>query len=168
MYERVSIVVLLLSTLVGNQVCAQPASSSASVKTDAERAGLRRAIANTPYSALVVHTKVEISPMFGKFTLKKRPHDEVTDERHTYYARVLETFRGKSHTNIRYEMVVESWEEAVISGKPQIVTLCMDPSGFSWPGPGASFDGEADAIAEARRVGKKLALDKSKTFSDCQ
>jgi hypothetical protein len=169
MRGKAEIAFLLSSTLLANQVCAQSASPQVSAMNDEERQWLRRSIEATPYSALVVHTKVEIYPLSGQFTLKKGPHITSTDERHTYHARVLETFRGKSHINIRYEMVVESWEEVGISSKPQIVTLCIGPRGFFWPGPGASFDGEADAIAEARRVGKKLALDnKSKTFSDCQ
>ncbi|XVJ69392.1 MAG: hypothetical protein HEQ39_06865 [Rhizobacter sp.] len=135
--------------------------------TDAEREGLRLYVGATPYSALVIHTKVEISPLSGQFTLKKGPHITVTDERHTYHAKVLETFRGKPHINIRYEMVVESWEEAGISSKPQIVTLCMGPRGLYWSGPGGRFDGVPDAIAAARRVAKQLTSSKPASFSDC-
>lgn len=168
MRGKAEIAFLLSSALLANQVCAQSASPQVSAMNDEERQWLRRSMEATPYSALVIHTKVEISPLSRQFTLKKGPHITVTEERHTYHARVLETFRGKSKINIRYEMVVESWEEAGISSKPQIVTLCMGPRGFFWPGPGASFDGEVEAVAVARRVGKQLTSDRSKTFSDCQ
>jgi hypothetical protein len=166
MTRMAPIVGLLLGVLAGSQVYAQSNSSSASVMTDAELAGLRKALTNTPYSALVVHTKVEILPMSAKPS-STAPADVVTEERHVYYARVLETFRGASHASVRYEMVVERGEGAAIDSKPQIVTLCKDSRAFYWPGPGASFEGQAATISEARRVGKQLASGKSTSFSDC-
>lgn len=87
MYRKAPLHTLLLCALVGIHVCAQTASSSASVMTDAEleREALSRAINATLYYTLVVHTKVEVSPMSGKFKSKKRqPDDVMEDERHTY------------------------------------------------------------------------------------
>ncbi len=128
---------------------------------------LERAVAGTPYSALVVHYKVEIVPLPNpsakakktepkKAVGKGRGEDLEEEERHIYYARVLETFKGKAYTTIRYEMVVEKGEDNSLNSKPQVLTLCKEPSGFYWPGVGASFPGDdAEVISVARRVGKQ-------------
>lgn len=163
-FSKSALVSLLL--LVSN-VVAQPVPQAVSVMTDAQRDGIRRAITHTPYSALVVHTKVEIFPFPDK-SRPVKPPDEMTEERHIYHARVLETFRGPAHASIRYQSIVDRGDSVEFSSKPQIVTLCKGSDGFYWPGSGASFDGDVEAVAEARRIGKIIALDKPKTFSDCQ
>ena len=91
----------------------------------------------------------------------------MTEERHTYYARVLETFRGPAYASIRYEIVVDSGASAMFNNKPEIVMLCKGPRGFFWPGPGSSFEGKAAFIVEARRAGSPTASSKSRSFSNC-
>lgn len=155
---------LLLALLAGLHANARAAGSSAPASAEIEF--LRKAVAGTPYSALVVHTRVDIKPASGKAATKGQP-EEGGEERHTYHARVLETFRGRSHASIQYDTVVESGETVEFDSKPQIVTLCKGPRGFYWPGVGASFPGNADAIAEARRVGKQAVSGRPASSSQC-
>ena len=111
---------------------------------------------------------------FNSEKYEKRNPDYMTEERHTYSARVLETFREPAYASIRYEIVVDSgqWtvdsgESAVFNSKSEIVTLCKGPRGFFWPGPGFSFEGKAAFIVEARRAGSPTASSKSRSFSNC-
>lgn len=80
---------------------------------------------------------------------------------------MVETFRGPAYASVRYEVVEGSGDSVGFNSKPKIVTLCKNHHGFSSPGPGASFEGEAANITEARRVGKQLASGKSKSLSSC-
>lgn len=127
---------------------------------------LTKSIAETPYSALVVQTRVSIRPVVEKKRSGDEP-DVAKDEIHTYHARVLETFRGKSLTHIRYEMVVEAGEGAALSSTPQILTLCAGPAGFYWPGTGASFPGTKEFVIIARRVGREVASRPLRGFAQC-
>lgn len=133
-----------------------------------QRNFLNEAIIATPYSALIVHTRVEIFPVPGESPNRKKQSGLVTNERHVYSANVLETFRGRVYEKIKYEMVVERGEGASISSDPRIVTLCRDSSGLSWPGTGASFPGEKDFIADARRIARQLSAVKSNSFAHCE
>jgi hypothetical protein len=147
-------------------VFAQSTASSEAVPRAAILESLRDAIAGTPYSALVVHTKVEITPLAGRPT-KPKKGEEAEEERHTYYARVLETFKGKAYATIRYEVISEKGEGATLDSKPQLLTLCKEPRGFYWPGTGASFPADADIIAEARRVAKQPVKGAATSNSQC-
>lgn len=141
-------------------------AESAETMASAEREFLAKAIAQTPYSALVVHTRVDIAPIHNKSAHQKAA-DVVTEERHTYHARVLETFRGKPASTIRYEMVVERGEGAEIDTKPQILTLCSGQRGLYWPGTGASFDAVQSSIVLARRVARERSSLPSRGHSQC-
>ena len=141
---------------------AEPASGAAKLEA------VRNAVAGTPYSALVTHTKVEITPFSIRSAKAKKAVDEAPgEERHTYYARVLETFKGNAYATIRYEMVVEKGESAALDSKPQVLTLCRGPRGFYWPGVGASFPGEVEMIAAARRVAKQPVTGAKVAASQC-
>lgn len=141
---------------------AEPASGAAQLES------LRAAVAGTPYSALVIHTKVEITPVSVRSANpNKAVEAEAGEERHTYYARVLETFKGKAYATIRYEMVVEKGESAVLDSKAQLLTLCKGPRGFYWPGVGASFPGEVEMISVARRVAKQPTTRAKASESQC-
>ncbi len=145
-----------LFLLCATSVIAQSAASAESVSRAAQLESLREAVALTPYSALVIHTKVEITPLPVRSANAKKAGDgEVGEERHIYYARVLETFKGKAYTAIRYEMVVESGEQAVVDSKAQLLTLCKGPSGFYWPGVGASFPDDVEMRSAARSAAKQ-------------
>lgn len=146
-------------------VTASAESASGSAKLEA----LLNAVAGTPYSALVTHTKVEITSLSVRSAKAKKAVDEDTgEERHTYYARVLETFKGNAYATIRYEMVVEKGESATLDSKPQLLTLCKGPRGFYWPGVGASFPGEVEMIAAARRVAKQPLTRAKASVSQCE
>ena len=136
-------------------VYAQSAAADPIDRT-AQLEALQASVAGTPYSALVIHTKVEITPLLDPSSSpKKGGNDGPGEERHTYFARVLETFKGRVFATIRYEMVVEKGESAVFDSKPQLLTLCKGPRGFYWPGVGSSFLGESEMVAAARRVAKQ-------------
>ena len=141
-------------------------TNSAEAMASAEREFLAKAIAQTPYSALVVHTRVDIAPLHNK-SAHHEAADVVTEERHIYHARVLETFRGKPASTIRYEMVVERGEGAEIDTKPQILTLCSGPRGLYWPGTGASFDAVQSSILLARRVARETSSLSPRGYSQC-
>lgn len=147
---------------------AAPAGGINSVEAmaSAEKEFLAKAVAQTPYSALVIHTRVDIAPIHDKKAAREAP-DVVTEERHTYHARVLETFRGRPTPTIRYEMVVERGEGAEIDTKPQILTLCFGPRGLYWPGTGASFDAAQASIMLARRVAREASSAPSRGYSQC-
>lgn len=148
---------------------AAPSQIPTSSKEDTDspmKGALVNAIGKTPYSALVVHTRVDIVPLkAGVRSSADSAH--YVEERTIYHARVLETFRGKSVHHIRYEMVGERGEAVVIDSKPQILTLCSGPRGFYWPGTGASFPAEQDLVVLARRVGREMAQVSPRRFAQC-
>jgi hypothetical protein len=131
---------------------------------------LQNAVVGTPYSALIIHSKVEITPLPASHSTKaKSAADEKTgEERHTYHARVLETFKGKAFRTIRYEMIVETGELAELDSKPQLLTLCKGPRGFYWPGVGASFPADPELIAAARNASKQSSKSVLKAKSQCE
>lgn len=148
---------------------AAPPQGHASTKDETDssmRGALVNAIGQTPYSALVVHTRVDIVPLPNRKGSADDPAEYV-EERAIYYARVVETFRGKSVRQIRYEMVGERGEAAAIDSKPQILTLCTGSRGFYWPGTGASFPAEQDLLVLARQVGREVAKGTSRNFAQC-
>jgi hypothetical protein len=158
----------------GAAVIATAAPPSAADAQAAEASFLKEAIAQTPYSALVVYTRVDIKPVTGKngkANLTIPPADDVvTEERHTYHARVIETFRGKAVPQVRYDMVVVRGESANVDTTPKILTLCSGPQGFYWPGTGAVFTASKDAVVLARQTGKEAASSAtrmSKPFAQC-
>ncbi len=138
---------------------------------------LRDAVAGTPYSALVVHTRVTKPPppvrsANPKNANSKKIVEEKDDDidRYVYHARVLETFKGKAYATIRYEMIVEKGDGAPdeVEKEPQLLTLCKGPSGFYWPGVGASFPGDdPEVISTARRVAKQSVKRGAASKSQC-
>jgi hypothetical protein len=158
-----------LFSLYAIPASAQSTASAESASGAAKLESLRKAVAGTPYSALVVHTKVEITALSVRSAnAKKAVEDDPGEERHTYSARVLETFKGKAYATIRYEMVVEKGESAAVDSKPQLLTLCKGPRGFYWPGVGASFPGESEMISAARRVAKQPVASAKVSESQCE
>lgn len=160
-----------LFLLAAIPVFAQTNAPAESVIQAEQLESLRKAVAGTPYSALVVHTKVEITPLVvrssssSKSTTVKQESDE---ERHIYHARVFEKFKGKvSSSVIRYEMVVEKGESAVLDSKPQILTLCEGPRGLYSPGVGTSFPGEGAMITLAKKAAKQSATHTKTSNSLC-
>jgi hypothetical protein len=165
MIKRPQVPIACCLCLCSIQVFAQ---SAASPSTEARLDFLRHAVAGTPYSALVIHSKVEITPLSVRSAnAKKSVDDHEGEERHTYHARVLETFKGTAYATIRYEMIVEKNESAKLDSKPQLLTLCKGPRGFYWPGTGASFPGDAELVAAARLAAKQTPKGAKPSESHC-
>lgn len=132
--------------------------------------GLAHAMAMTPYAVVVVHTRLTIESIPDKSAqIKLRPGElpVVTEERHIYEARVLETLRGQQMKRVRYEIVVDGGDGAELSTRPEIVMLCRGPRGFYGGGVGASFDASRETVALARSVAKDLALKPAGKFGYC-
>jgi hypothetical protein len=169
-------VLLSLALCHGLAWAASPASAplvqaAASAQTPAAAVdfymeALERAIEETPYTALIVHTRVDIHPL-PHTTRSPAAWDAATNERQVYYARVFQTFRGKRMAHIRYELVAERGEGAHIDSKPQIITLCSGPRGFYWPGTGANFPVTDASLALARKVGRQVAAAPTRRFAQC-
>ncbi len=107
---------------------------------DVQSVFLSEAIANTPYSAVVKHTDVEVV---------NSPDDEFISK-HIYYAEVIETIRGEESENIRYTMFVERGEDVDLDSSPVIITLCLDNGNYYWPGVGAQFNANDSLIHLAK------------------
>jgi len=95
---------------------------------DSQKQFLSQAVMETPYSAVVKHTRVEVVEL---------PEDKF-NSKHIFYADVIDTIRGQVLENISYTMLVERGEEAILDIEPVIITLCKD-DGYYWPGTGAQF-----------------------------
>jgi hypothetical protein len=149
-------------------VFAQTITSDDTVPREAMLEGLRSAIVGTPYSALVVRTKVEITSLRPRSAKQSKGADDVVGEqRHVYHARVLETFKGKAYATLRYESFAEEGESVTLDTAPTVLTLCKNSRGFYWPGTGASFPADADVISEARRVAKQRVKPETASHSQC-
>ncbi|GAA3914977.1 hypothetical protein [Litoribacillus peritrichatus] len=134
-----------------NVFALNPAVSEA---PDNQKLFLSEAIVQTPYSALVKHTQVDVEE-----------HDEFMS-RHVYYADVIETVRGNIRKRIKYSMLVERDEEPVLDTSPAIVTLCFYNGAYYWPGTGAQFDGEPELIRFAKAEAEKADAKQSE-FAQC-
>ncbi len=66
---------------------------------------MKDVISTTPYSALILHTGVDVISVL----------DDKSVEKHIYHARVLETYRGQELENISYTMFVEKGDGARLS-----------------------------------------------------
>lgn len=115
--------------------------------------GLKNAISSTPYSALIIHTRVDIIPMPDT-----NPDDDYAEEKQTYHAKVLETYRGQQRKNISYTMTVEKGETAIIDKSPAVVTLCKSNDVFFWPGTGSKFPGTEEVTRTSRLTGQNIEL----------
>lgn len=132
--------------------------------------GMARALRMTPHAFVVVHTRVAIEPVIDERTGASLLHGEmpsITEERHIYEARVLETLRGRSVRRVRYEVIVDSGDSAALSSRPEIVMLCRGARGFYGAGVGTSFRASRDSVALARTLAKDLATKLTDKFDYC-
>ena len=138
---------------------------------EGEKHQLAHAMAMTPSTVLVVHTRLTIEPIPGPDVpgVLFYADDErvMTQERHIYEARVLATLRGPAMKRVRYEVVVDRGDSASMSTKPAIVMLCPGPRGFYWGGVGAYFEASREAVALAQAVAKDLATKPAGKFGYC-
>lgn len=124
-------------------------------RVDSQKQFLSQAVMETPYSAVVKHTRVEVVEL---------PEDKV-NSKHIFYADVIDTIRGQVLENISYTMLVERGEEAILDTKPVIITLCKD-DGYYWPGTGAQFNANKSLLKIAKQNVKTTGSDQT-NFSDC-
>ncbi len=138
--------------------------------SEEEKEGMAHAMAMTPYTLLLVHTRVTIEPIPSGREQANPRHGElpvVTEERRIYEARVLETLRGPALKRVRYEVVVDSGDSMTFPAKPVIVMLCRGPRGFYWGGVGAYFHASREALALARSLAKEVASKPASKFDYC-
>jgi hypothetical protein len=115
------IVILFLIVGVIHSAIAQSVVSS-------ELNGFIQAIENVHYLAKIKFTKVEVTVQDDGL------------EKQVYFADVLDTYKGESHKNINYEMLVEQGEDVIFNSTPVYVALCLDSAGnYYWPGTGSEF-----------------------------
>lgn len=115
---------------------------------------LAQAIRETPYSAVLKHTAVEVLSSTSN------------EEQHVFRARVVEALRGPKQPSISYVMVTEKGEDAAFTKEPVIVNLCQDQDGYYWPGTGAEFPLTEASLAVARSAAQHLPQGQS-SFRSC-
>ncbi|HFQ5281842.1 hypothetical protein [Vibrio vulnificus] len=118
---------LILVVLMASRTSAKSDTDSEVFETQAPF--LIEAIVNTPYSAVVRHTNVDV--------INESDTGSITQ--FVYEAEVIETLRGKQHKRIRYTLYVEQGEDVTLDTTPVIITLCSDNDEYYWPGVGAQF-----------------------------
>ncbi|EGQ8024392.1 hypothetical protein [Vibrio vulnificus] len=127
------------------------------VLIDEQKDFLSTAILGTPYSAVVKHTDVKV---LNSNALE-------FDTKHVYTAEVINTIRGHEQGAITYTMFVEYGEDAVLDTSPVIITLCVDDSGYYWPGVGAQFYVSEPLVQYAEKIVKSVDINQS-YFSHCE
>ena len=123
---------------------------------------LKKAIVNTPYSALIKVTSVDTFDVPDSDKL-----DDYAEQKLTYHANVIEPYRGKMDKNITYVMYIEKGEEVEYPKEALIVTLCQSKDGLFWPGVGASFSSDGRLRELAKKYSQQLNKQQT-SFDDCE
>ena len=123
---------------------------------------LKKAIVKTPYSALIKVTSVDIFDMPDS-----DKSDDYAEQKLTYHAKVIESYRGKADRNITYVMYIEKGEDVGHPKEAFIITLCQSRNGLFWPGVGASFSSDYRLRELARKHSKQFSNQQS-SFEDCE
>jgi hypothetical protein len=118
---------------------------------------LKSAIVNTPYSALIKQTEVNVEVV----------SDDDSIVRVIISAEVIETFRGDEQEFLQYEMIVEKGERVDVESRPMVITLCKQGGRYFWPGTGAMFSNNKIIIENIRNTVKTLDLYQVE-FDDCE
>ena len=118
---------------------------------------LKSAIVNTPYSALIKQTEVNVEVV----------SDDDSIVRMIISAEVIETFRGDEQEFLQYEMIVEKGERVDVESWPMVITLCKQGGRYFWPGTGAMFSNNKIIIENIRNTVKTLDLYQVE-FDDCE
>lgn len=117
---------------------------------DYQTGAIGESVVNTPYSALIRVTSVDITHLPDE-----DKSDEYSEQKFTYHADVIETYRGESKKSITYVMYAEGAEQPGSHEKPFIITLCHDDEGFYWPGVGSEFLAHSKLKVLAKKAAKK-------------
>ncbi|WP_444931649.1 hypothetical protein ACJJIF_07740 [Microbulbifer sp. SSSA002] len=128
--------ILLFLLFLANQACSD--------HPNAQQEFLSESILNTPFTAVIQHTRV----------IKLSSYPGVGD---TYQlsADVLEAIKGVHQNQITYRLIVEVGEDVILDAKPVIISLCQDNGGYYWPGVGAEFPASKKLIKIAHKVAKE-------------
>lgn len=118
---------------------------------------LKRAIVNTPYSALIHQRDIKAEAV----------SDDDSIVRMIISSEVIETFRGDNQKVLQYEMIVEKGEEVDVESQPIVVTLCKQGGRYFWPGTGAMFSSNKIILENVRNTVKTLDLHQVE-FNDCE
>tara|TARA_R110001583_G_scaffold8824_2_gene41692 strand:- start:277 stop:669 length:393 start_codon:yes stop_codon:yes gene_type:complete len=118
---------------------------------------LKSAIVNTPYSALIKQTEVNVEVV----------SDDDSIVRIIISAEVIETFRGDEQEFLQYEMIVEKGERVDVESESMVVILCKQGGRYFWPGTGAMFSNNKIIIENIRNTVKTLDL-RQVEFDDCE
>ncbi|EGR0104613.1 hypothetical protein RH728_004031 [Vibrio vulnificus] len=129
---------LILVVLMASSASAKSDTDSEVFETQAPF--LIEAIISTPYSAVVIHTNVDVI----------NASDTGSITQFVYEAEVIETLRGKQHKQIRYTLYVEQDEDVILDTTPIIITLCSDNDEYYWPGVDAQFSGASSFVQAAK------------------
>ena len=166
----IDITVILAGLFLGAcfSACASEVAhkSPASDSTDSEMNQymldeLKQAIQQTPYSAVIQQTSVDVVAMKDS-----DPSDEYAEEKHVYHAKVLKTLRGEPGSTIEYFLVTEKGETPSLEKGSVIITLCKNREGYYWPGTGSIFPLNKSTQAVVAKA--LLSLPQNQTsFSNC-
>jgi hypothetical protein len=115
---------------------------------------LKRAVRETPFSAVVQHLRVDVLPLSAE------------EEKHVYQVRVIQRIRGVAPKRLSYFMVTERGERPSLSKEPVILTLCKNADGFYWPGVGAKFPKTDQTLAVVGALEAELSNEQT-VFPDC-
>lgn len=147
---------LILPSILVLALCSSSTVASKAEHKEAQQLALDKAIAATPYSAVVQHTRVEVLAVT----------DDPTLSEHVYYADVIDPLRGEPASRIKYRMYVEQDEDAIVERTPVIITLCNDSDGYYWPGVGSQFNATKGLLQRAKDINKELDA-KQTHFAHC-
>ncbi|WP_335967330.1 hypothetical protein [Galbibacter sp. PAP.153] len=110
------------------------------------------------YTALIQDYKIESFPVED---LDKS--DEFAEKKILFYANAIETFNGKHHDKIVYEMIVEVNEDEILNKEPKLICLCDKKGRLIWPGTGSIFPNKPSLINRANKIKKSGDFDKNKS-----
>lgn len=166
----INITVVLVGLFLGSCIsaCASEASQETPVSESADSEmshymldELKQAIQQTPYSAIIQQTSVDVIAMKDP-----DPSDEYAEEKHVYHAKVLKTLRGDPGSTIEYFLVTEKGDTPSLEEGSVIITLCKNREGYYWPGTGSIFPLNKSTQAVVAKT--LLSLPQNQTsFSNC-
>lgn len=153
---------ILYTTLLLSQTsCSMAGQLPSTTALTEQQQFLLKSVQQTPFSAVVNITDVSIRPV----------DDDPDMVWHIFSATVISPVRGSSPNTLRFAMVVEKEEEAIIPDKPVLLTLCTArnlavDTDFYWPGTGAMFEARPELVELAIKATKSLASEQT-DFAQC-
>lgn len=142
---------IVVSMVLSSQAC------SNQLNNQNQRDFLAQSILNTPFTALVSHTKVT-----------KLSSDPDEGDVYVLNAKVLEPISGKKLEKISYKIAVEFGDTVILNSEPVILSLCEKNGEYYWPGVGAEMPASKELLKLAHQVSRKKLMSNSiGSESDC-